>query len=118
MPLDRMFVPGVILPGDRRSDFSRLAREGGGEVGRFEPVRVEPLSDVWRLLTRYAVAAERGVLVGAWATGAGDRGFTVEALSASCPAETALRVAAGLDRLVRPGVARPDLPQGGAVPRS
>ncbi|MFL6117712.1 MAG: hypothetical protein ACJ786_41135 [Catenulispora sp.] len=50
-------------------------------------------------MTRYAVDAERGVLVGAWATGAGDRGFTVAALPASCPADLALRVAAGLDRL-------------------
>jgi len=45
------------------------------------------------------VDAERRALVGAWATGTGDRGFTVAALPASCPADVALRVAAGLDRL-------------------
>jgi hypothetical protein len=50
-------------------------------------------------VTRYAVDVERGALVGAWATGAGDYGFTVAVLPSSCPVETALRVVAGLDRL-------------------
>ena len=51
------------------------------------------------MVTRYAVDAERGALVGAWATGAGDRAFTMAVLPSSCPPDAAMAAAAGLDRL-------------------
>ena len=50
-------------------------------------------------MTRYAVDSERGVIAGAWATGAGNSGFTVAVLPAACETRLALQAAGELNSL-------------------
>ena len=50
-------------------------------------------------MTGYAVDSERGVIAGAWATGAGDSGFTVAVLPAASETRLALQAAGELNSL-------------------
>jgi hypothetical protein len=52
-------------------------------------------------MTRYALDSERGVITGAWATGAGDIGFTAATVPAICDTRLALQATNELDTMSR-----------------